>query len=181
MVKWIQTEGRYFFILSLYRYGHGEKERVDTLFFHKSRHNAIKLNYSNTPSDILLFIITLNDYQILNQTTRVSHICLKTPNILMIPKFGENILWTDEPKAELFGRFESCYCCQKTNTALHKENMIPTVIHEFCSLCHHFMPWSSRALRLCMGTMIRTSTPQQVHLRMAKITKTQNVVFWFLV
>ncbi len=43
--------------------------------------------------------------------------------------FWENILWTDETKAELFGRCVSCYIWCKTNTAFHKKNIIPTVKH----------------------------------------------------
>ncbi len=43
--------------------------------------------------------------------------------------FWANILWTDETKAELFGRCVSRYIWHKTNTGFHKKNIIPTVKH----------------------------------------------------
>lgn len=36
-----------------------------------------------------------------------------------------NILWTDGTNAELQGKFDSYYICHKTNTAFHKNNIIP--------------------------------------------------------
>ncbi len=43
--------------------------------------------------------------------------------------FWANILWTDEKKVSLFGRCVSRYIWRKTNTGLHKKNIIPTVKH----------------------------------------------------
>ncbi len=56
-----------------------------------------------------------------------SHICQK---YLDYPQdLWANILWTDETKVSLFGRFVSRYTWRKTNTAFHKKNIIPTVKH----------------------------------------------------
>ncbi len=45
----------------------------------------------------------------------------------MIPKTFGKILWTDETKVELFGRYVSHYIWRKSNTAFQKKNIIPTV------------------------------------------------------
>jgi len=57
-----------------------------------------------------------------------------SPNIcqkyLVYPQdFWANILWTDATKVELFGKCVSRYIWLKTNTALHKKNIIPTIKH----------------------------------------------------
>lgn len=51
-----------------------------------------------------------------------NHCWLKTTQSLI--SHLENILWTNETKAELFGRFQSRYMSCKTKTAFHKENMV---------------------------------------------------------
>lgn len=38
------------------------------------------------------------------------------------PRLGKNILWTDEAKVKIFGRFESCYIWHKTDNILLKKN-----------------------------------------------------------
>ena len=43
--------------------------------------------------------------------------------------FWKTILWTDETKVKLFGRYVSRYICHKSNTAFQKKNVIPTVKH----------------------------------------------------
>ncbi|CAJ0915364.1 unnamed protein product, partial [Ranitomeya imitator] len=44
-------------------------------------------------------------------------------------EFGENVLWSDETKLELFGRNTTCRVWRKKNTELHPSNTIPTVKH----------------------------------------------------
>lgn len=43
--------------------------------------------------------------------------------------FWENILWTDETKADVCERLTSCYIEYKTSSVLHKKNFIPKVKH----------------------------------------------------
>ena len=90
--------------------------------------------------------------------------------------FWNNVIWTDEPRMNLFGLNTQCHVWQKTNAAFQLNLLAPTVMHGAAGWrfgvsgvkCEAICSTSTAWLKLGHVTWQWSQTPQQIYIRTAE-------------